>query len=72
MNGEAEHVLMAHSEESTENLGVCRKAQDKMQLDSDCVKSAFALLSGVSYQPSALPARLQEAQGLLSRWGTQT
>lgn len=33
MNSEAEHMLKAHSEESTENLGVCRKAQGKMQLD---------------------------------------
>lgn len=72
MNTEAEHMLKAHSEESTENLGVCRKAQGEMQLDSDCVKSAFTLLSGVSYQPSALPARLQETQGLFSRWGIQT
>lgn len=72
MSGEAEHMLKAHSEESRENLGVCRKAQGKMQLDSDCVKSAFALLSGVSYQPSAPPARLQETQGLFSRWGIQT
>ena len=63
---------MVHSEESRENLGVCRKAQGKMQLDSDSEKSAFALMSGVSYQPSAPAASLQETLGLFSRWGIQS
>lgn len=65
-------MLRVHSEEGREKLGVCRKAQGKMQLDSDSVKSAFALMSGVSYQPSAPPASLQETLGLVSRWGIQT
>lgn len=37
-NGEAEQVIRVHSTESRENLGVCRRSQGKMQLDSDSVK----------------------------------
>jgi len=65
-------VVRVHSEESRENLGVCGKAQGKMQLDSGSLKSTFALMSGVSYQPSAPPASPQETLGLFSRWGIQT
>lgn len=37
-NGEAEQVIRVHSTESRKKLGVCRRSQGKMQLDSDSVK----------------------------------
>lgn len=66
MNSVAQQVLGVHSEESGENLGVCRKAQGKMQLDLDSVKSAFVLMADVSYQRLLLQQAYKKHQAWLA------